>query len=694
MTFQRLAACGLLLGTTLVAAQEPQPEPLPRFRGGATLVRVDAYITRDGVPVTDLARDDIEILEDDVPQAIESFELVAPRGPETGPFRVEPNTVAESRQMATDPDSRVFVLFMDTSHVHIAGSYRAQNPVTRLLDRVIGAEDLVGVMTPEMSARNLTLARRMETVEGILRDNWFWGERDKVTSADPRENEIRGCYPDAGPTEGIADEMIDRRRETRTLEALEDLIEHLEDLREERKFVVVLSEGWALFRRNERLGRVIRYPDGTSSSPQGPGTVGVGPDGKLTMSELADKASLTGCERERSLLAFADNEITFRQLLQRANRANVSFYPVDPRGLTPFDDDVGPRRPLSPSEDRARLGARQGSLRTLAEQTDGFAVVDTNNIDAALDRMVADTGAYYLLGYYSTNTKLDGRFRRITVRTKRPGLDVRARPGYLAPTEAEAASARVDRLMNGAPPGHSTIPPEMRRALDSLATARGTLPLRAQAAGGNGFVWIAAELDPETMRQPDWQAGGQARLTIEHAEGGSGPLVVDATLEPGQRTLSLVRPERDLLAPGRYVIRVEFRPVDSSLPLQTTVDAVVPAADARLASAGIAFRRGPTTGLDYLPTADARFRRTERVRLEVPRISPGGTVAARLLNVEGQEIPVPVRLAEKLDESLQLRSVVADLTLAPLAQGEYVIEVSVADGSRRDVATYGFRIVP
>ncbi|MGE3190900.1 MAG: VWA domain-containing protein, partial [Vicinamibacterales bacterium] len=608
--------------------------------------------------------------------------------------RVEPNTVAASRARATDPDSRVFVLFMDDWHVHLSGSYQAQNPVTRLLDRVIGADDLVGVMTPDMSARNLTLARHTETMEGILRTNWFWGERDQVNSSDPREGEIRGCYPDSGSTTGIADEMIDRRREARTLEALGDLVEHLEDLREERKFVVVLSEGWALFRRNERLARTIRNPDGSTSSPRGPEPVGVGPDGKLTMGQVFGAADFQGCERERSLLAFADHEIEFRQLLQRANRANVSFYPVDPRGLTVFDQDVGPRRPLSPVADNAMLGDRQDSLRTLAEQTDGFAVVGTNAIDAGLDRMVRDVGAYYLFGYYSTNTKLDGKFRRITVRVKRPGVEVRARPGYLAPTEADAASARVDRLMNGAAPGHTTIPPGMARALETLATARGTLPIRAQAAGGDGFVWLTAELDPETMRQPEWQAGGRARITIEHEQGDASPLVVDATLEPGQRTLSLRRPERDLLAPGRYVVRVELRPEGSSLPLQTTVDAVVPPRDAHLGSEGIAFRRGPTTGLDYLPTADARFRRTERIRLEVPRISEGGTVSARLLNLEGQELPVPVTLAEKLDQGLQLRYVVADLTLAPLAQGEYVIEVAVDNAGTRETAAYGFRLVP
>ena len=92
------------------------------------------------------------------------------------------------------------MLFMDVWHVQIDGSYRAQGPITRLLDRVIGQDDLVGVMTPDMSARKLTLARRTATIEGILKNNWFWGERDAINTSDPREQEIETCYPDDGPT--------------------------------------------------------------------------------------------------------------------------------------------------------------------------------------------------------------------------------------------------------------------------------------------------------------------------------------------------------------------------------------------------------------------------------------------------------------------------------------------------------------
>jgi hypothetical protein len=490
--------------------------------------------------------------------------------------------------------------------------------------------------------------------------------------------------------------MIARRREQKTLDAIEDLIEHLEGIREERKFVVMLTEGWLLRSRDERLARPLELIPGAGRTvPGGPEPIGIDPQGKLSRDPLRNQA-MDSCERERAMLAFADHQLDFRRTLQRANRANVSFYPVDPRGLVVFDEPIGPQRPPSPSEDAARLRARQDALKELAENTDGFWVLNTSQIDQALARMVADTGAYYLLGYYSTNTRLDGRFRRITVRVKRPGAEVRARPGYLAPTESELASARVDALMNGAPPGHSTAPPSavISRTLGAIGSTRGNLPLRAQATGGPGYIWFTAELDAVTMKRPEWQEGGRARVTIEHERGDASPIVADLTLEPGQRTLSLVRPEGAILSPGRYVVRLQVTAKGAAIPLQTTVDAVIPADGALMGASAVASRRGPTTGLQHQRTADPRFRRTERLRLEIPRFADEAAVTARLLNREGQVLPLTVTLAERLDESLQLRFIVADLVLAPLAQGEYAVEVEAAGNDRKESISYGFRIVP
>jgi VWFA-related protein len=653
-------------------------------------VRLDAYVTADGAAVTDLTAADFEVLEDNVPQRVESFELIRPRAPAPEAARVEPETVAESRALATDRDARLFVLFMDIWHVHLDGSHRAQAPVVNLLDRVIGRDDMVGVMTPEMSARNLTLARQTRTLEGILKDNWFWGQRDRLITADPREREIELCYSDApgSQTEGIAEEMIHRRRERKTLDAIEELIVHLEGLREERKFVVMLSEGWLLPRRNERLAVILN-----GNIPRAP-AIGVGPSGKLVSEDPRNPHNFDSCERERQRLAADDLQMDFQSLLQRANRANVSFYAIDPRGLVAFDQDLSSRRAVSPVADHARLGQRQTALRTLAETTDGFAVLNTSDTGAALERMVSDTGAYYLLGYYSTNTRLDGKFRKLTVRVKRPQAAVRSRPGYLAPTEADAASSRVDALMNGAAPGHSTMPPGFARALDLLTPVRGTVPIRVQAAAAPSRIWLTSELDASVLKLPEWQQGGRAQVFFDHESGAAQPVQVEVALAPGQRTFNAIPPDGVALAPGRYVIRLHLTPKGGTLPMQTTVDVTVPAGTALLSQSGLAARRGPSTGLQYVATADARFRRTERVRLEVPRVAAAGTVSARLLGRDAQPLGVAVTLSERVEDNGQLRMIVAEVALAPLAQGDYVLEVTVEDGGRKESASYAFRLVP
>src|SRR5262249_21022349 len=128
-------------------------------------------------------------------------------------------------------------------------------------------------------------------------------------------------------------------------------------------------------------------------------------------------ANMSQCEADRVNLAQLDNAIQFRTMLDRANRSNVSFYPVDPRGLPVFDTAIDTQRTglppdgaptfMPPSQDAAMLRSRQSTLRDLASATDGIALINSNDLDAGFRRVTADLSSYYLLGYYSTG-KLDG----------------------------------------------------------------------------------------------------------------------------------------------------------------------------------------------------------------------------------------------------------------------------------------------
>src|SRR5439155_4609508 len=127
-------------------------------------------------------------------------------------------------------------------------------------------------------------------------------------------------------------------------------------------------------------------------------------------------------------------------------------------------------------------------LRTLAENTDGLAIVNSNDLAGGFKRVVDDLSSYYLLGYYSTG-KLDGKFHSISVRVKRPGVQVRARRGYLAATTTEmTASARAAAL----PAVANAETMAVQTALGSLAELQREAPLRVHVAAG----WQPLVLSP------------------------------------------------------------------------------------------------------------------------------------------------------------------------------------------------------
>jgi VWFA-related protein len=696
------------------ASQPPRP---PTFRVEANYVRVDVYPTAGGEIVRDLAREEFEIFEDGVRQEVAAFERVdidlgAGRG-----GRREPASVAEARAAAAEPRARVFVLFLDTYHTTLAGSHRMRRALAELLGRILGPDDLVGVMTPEMSASDVTLARRTETIEAFLEQSWNWGRRDQPAQLDPEEEQYLACFPETGPSRsclrpdgrqvvqpagfyaGVAREMIERRRGKMTIDAMTDLVTWLGGVREERKAVVAVSDGWRLFRPDPALSRL-----GECDQPPGPSPVGVGPGGRIVLEPDRGPLAATRrtCEAARMRLADADTNQDFLDLLARANRANVSFYPVDSRGLPVFDGSIGETTAspsgvvqplLAPSVDRERLMSRQATLRALAENTDGLAILNSNDIEGGLRRMAADMTSYYLLGYYSTNTALDGRYREIRVRVARPGVAVRARRGYRAatPAEVEASAAIAARTAALSP---------VETALGRLAAIRPSPRLLVQLAWGatprpdaprSGTVWVTVELDAAAVRSAEWSGGAAVALTLA-GPGGERLVERQASVPPGERH---VRVEVDdvALQPGDLAARVRVAPAAGGLPFQDLARVTVPdtwplAGGARLS------RRSPATGARFVPTADPRFRRSDRLQVEVPLARGAAPTAARLLDARGKPIPVPLSPVLVDSDPSGVAWAVVETALAPLAAGDYLVEVTVRRGEATETALVAFRIVP
>jgi VWFA-related protein len=666
----------LVLALAAVSLNAQNPQNRPTFRSGAAYIRVDMYAARDGKPIEDIQENEVEILEDGVPQKIEAFEHVRVR---TAPqeTRIEPNTVEQSRQMAGDPRARVFVIFLDTYHTQIEGSATMRQPLINFIDRVLGPDDMVAVMTPEMAATEITFQRKTTVISRMLEREWMWGRRGRGQGMDndEREDLYEACYPDAFETAGIAKEMKARRREKLTLDSLEDLMVHLNGIREERKAVLAVTEGWVIYRSDSKLARAL----GKDDTGLRPGDVLLRPP----RPQPSDKGQLQGstrvqCEADRMALAALDHEFRLQQLTQTANRGNVTFYPVFARGLVAFDAPIGPEKPPSPIQDAANLRHRQDALRFLAADTDGTSVINTNNIDAALRRIVDDLSSYYLMGYYTTNTKLDGRFRSITVRIKRPGVTVRARKGYRGYTTEELSRGGVSPAALEAGGGSATSAPATVTPPAVNFNARAQFRIRAAAwsrAGlSGGTVWIVGELDQQTKRLPAWSRGAQAEITVT---GSDNAQVASQRLEikPGESGFTVQLPDAGGMQSGEYTIRVRLRsPMEGELALIDTARISVKSPPS-LGDA-VMWRRGPTTGPQHLRTADPRFQRNERIRLEFPT-SSAEPAAARVIDRNGQTISVPVEISTRSDPA-GFSWVVVDLGLAPFGPADYAIEVTQA----------------
>lgn len=690
-------ARGLALAAVVVAcsitfaqapAQTPQEaQPAPTFRTEANYVRVDVYPTRNGAPVADLTKDDFEILEGGKPQKVEQFERIQIRAAGAQESRAEPNTVAESRSMLENPRARVFVLFLDTYHVDVAASHRIRKPLIDALDRVIGQDDLVAVMTPEMSPNDMAFARKTTTIEGILTRYWHWGERDRMIPPDPEDEMYGACYPNMPPggnpdcsdQNGLAAEMIDRRHEKRTLDALHDLVVFLRGVREERKAVLAITNGWLLFKPNLRMMRPLNCHALPAGKP-----IDVDPrNGRLSTKPQPNTVTSDQCDIDRTNLGQIDNDRDFRYILDEANRSNTSFYPIDPRGLAVFDTPIqrtdvpGQPPPATPLQaDRAMLTSRITSLRTLAENTDGLAIVDSNNLDAGLRRVVNDLTSYYLLGYYS-NGPLDGKFHSITVRVKRPGVQVRARRGYLAASPAEVARIARDANPDKAPSPAEAEALAWESVLRPLAVFTRETALRLRAVtgwkkDGQPQVWLVGELGTADT----WKAGAEADVTLTQENNTLAS--AHASIAPGSRSFKVDLSPDKPLPPGNYTINVRTTAASKmatsgdSLPLQ------VPAAPETIGS--MIIRKGPFTGLKEVPSADLRFRRSEQLRIEVPATGSEAP-SARLLDRNGKTMSgVPIT-ANARDDADGTRWLTAQVPLFPLGPGDYIVEISA--GSRK-----------
>ena len=648
-------------GLAILAAQPQQP-----IRVGTNFVRVDAYPTKDGRIIEGLVAADFEVLEDGVPQKIETFEhVVAAIGPQSA--RIEPSSQRDMARALANPRNRVFLIFLDGAYVDWENAHAITQPLIGFLRKYLADDDLVAVMTPGMSASQIVFGRKTKVIEDGLKNTWGWGRRNRELDPelDKRQIQYGMCYPGAGD---VGSKMAARSRERATLEALQDAVNYLASIREERKAFVTVTEGWVLYREDPDLMRKRE-----KEPPLGQDKVRVGPTGKLTLEDHRNSINAlppNQCDADRTYLAGIDNDKFLREIIDDANRGNASFYLIDPGGL------------------KVRGADRSGAMRTLAENTDGLAILDSNDLDRGFERIASDMSSDYLLGYYASNTRPDGRFREIAVRVKQPGVAVRARKGYRAPTAAEITVAR--RPVES--PTSSSAASPVRAAIDRLSKVRPNARLRINTVVGPGprpSLWVAGELQSTGSRPDEFMQGAKAAI---EAIAGDKSATASATLKSGELAF-LVRLEMPAATSGTLDVRVRVVSDEGTAePLSEGVRIELGAEGPQT----LMFRRGVTTGNRLLPAADPRISRTERLRLETP-IGPGprdgkpGT--GRVLDRGGLATQVPVSVGERTEETTGQRWITADVNLAPLSPGDYVIEVTVAKEAGEERVLTPIRVV-
>jgi VWFA-related protein len=461
---------------------------------------------------------------------------------------------------------------------------------------------------------------------------------------------------------------VERIRNDVVMGALRGLSVRLGSLREGRKSIIFVSEGFTAM-----LPPQMQRLD--ASAPADPRQVAAGALGQ-------DSAA----QQTAEWFSQADIYQRLRDVFQDANRNNTSIYSLDPRGLTPFAFDIDDGLGGTPSFaiDSRTLQMTQDTLRTLAEETDGRAIVNRNSLVEGLAQIARDSSFYYLLGYNSTEAPDDGQFHEIEVRVKRPGVDVRARKGYWAYTAED-----VIRAQNPTP----DLAKPVQTALASISTAaqagqfvRTWIGTERADAGKTRvtLVWEPLPQSPGVRREQ----AGRVSLLAATAQGdlvfrGGSP---ETAAAPAATTAAAPPPQRITFeaAPGTLELRMtveeaggstldrEIRTID--VPDLTAPDAAMSTPRvfrARTARDVQALTADPAA----IPTAAREFSRTERVLVRFDVYGAGSDqakVTAAMLNRSGDKMTdIPVTPAAS-GGTHQI-----NLSLAPFPGGEYLVEITV-----------------
>ena len=419
-----LAGSVLLAQVPATPAQAPQGVPpktdqlgqKPTFRVTVDLVTNDV-IARDsrGQFVADLTKDDFDLFEDGVPQQIASLVLV--HGGRVSNLALPPpaappeGIILPPVRPSNDASGRIFILFIDDLHLDFKNTARVRDLLKKIKGTLIHQGDMFGIVSSGTSSIAIDLTYDLKRIDEALKK--VMGGALKPTDI------IQGPEGQEGPTEV-------RYRAHVAFASAAELLESLSKVHNRRKALIYVSNGYDFnpFEKS-RSGQAEFFENrfGTQSNTSSSNST----DPETGASTGGSSTDNTDPSRSGARFADADLVRELADLTRAANRANATIYTIDPRGLVgmpDLDDNV------DPVEFQEYLSNSINSLRVLAEQTGGIAVVNQNDFDKALKRIDAETSDYYMIGYYSTNPDPLKRTRQIDVKVKRKDVDVWARKSY------------------------------------------------------------------------------------------------------------------------------------------------------------------------------------------------------------------------------------------------------------------------
>ena len=439
--YKRREALALLLAgaaTVSLAAQQP---PKPTFETQSTIVLLDVVVRdRKGRPVRDLKPEELQVFEDGQRRELTSFRLVEGQASEE---RVAPGASAGLQPDPARQVSLVTMVFdklMDGRQLsqQAALDFLANNMEKnvwvsvwtidqRLYLRQEFTQDLYQLRQAVLKATSTTsVAAASLSGEAAFQDQVA---RDSSTIAGGLQSAAAGTPGGAGGADSSA-----------------------------------IGQANAQAQMAEVVAGILRFTSSIQRQQQGQSSL------YPLLGMVKAQGRLAG---RKTMLYFSEGlvvpknlEEVFKTAIGEANRANVTVYSIDARGLSSARDSDASRDQLlqaarTSQQQMAKRGSGavsvdevmiaenaeeslranvQESLNEFAKSTGGFLIANTNDFKPAMARVATDIGSYYEAAYAPVSQEFDGRFRRIEVKVTRPGVTVQSRSGYFALPPGEGSA--------------------------------------------------------------------------------------------------------------------------------------------------------------------------------------------------------------------------------------------------------------